>query len=269
MKIGLYASMFGKDDPPTLKTVESFIEWAYALRLDVIDFRSDKGFDSHGGDYVKQIKLQCFKRGLSIGYVASSGHFVGTDEELQAKLEQARKDTDLAVALGTPMIRLFCGQPLEDAEQRRREIDCFQRASDYAASKGIAVGLQNHPSTGDDIVRIMEETDRDNFTFLLDTGQWLGSPGRNKGVPEPGGHDIYKYMEQTAKYAAHVRAKFYKIDSGQEEWLDYPRIIDILRNAGFNGTLGIVFEGQGVNDCDDKTVIKLAAEQLRGLVGRD
>ena len=53
------------------------------------------------------------------------------------------------------------------------------------------MGLQNHPSTGDDVIRIIEETDRPNFSFLLDTGQWCGSPARNRGIPDPD-HDIYR-----------------------------------------------------------------------------
>jgi len=136
-----------------------------------------------------------------------------------------------------------------------------------AAAKGISVGLQNHPSTGDDILRILAETDRPNFTFLLDTGQWEGSPGRNQGAGDPA-HDIYKYMEQTAPHASHVRAKFYKIDSGKEEWLDYERIVPILADAGYNGPLTVVFEGKDANTCGDKEVIRLAATQLGELANK-
>ena len=162
------------------------------------------------------------------------------------------------------MIRLFCGQPLEDATERSRQTKCFREACDCAAEKAVAIGLQNHPSTGDDVLRILDETERENFTFILDTGQWVGSPALNRGIPDPG-IDIYRFMEQTAPFAGHVRAKFYKIDSGEEEWLDYPRIIDILRTAGFNGTVSVVFEGKEINACDDREVLRLAANQLRQL----
>jgi sugar phosphate isomerase/epimerase len=62
------------------------------------------------------------------------------------KLEQVRADVEMAAVLGAPMIRLFCGRPLAEAEARRREIRCFQEAADLAAEQGILVGLQNHPS---------------------------------------------------------------------------------------------------------------------------
>ena len=92
MKIGLYASMFGKDDPPTLQSIESYIDHAYDLRLDLIDFRSNRGFSSSEPDYLIKTKLNCIEKGLSIGYLASGGHFVGSDEELGAKVQQAKAD---------------------------------------------------------------------------------------------------------------------------------------------------------------------------------
>ena len=259
--------MFGQDDPPTLESIESYIEWTYVLKADIIDFRGSRGFSSRAPEYLMGIKMQCIKYGLPIGYVASGGHFVGTDEELEQKVAQTREDADVAAFLSAPLIRVFCGQPLTDPEEQQREIRCFQQACDYAAEKGIVVGLQNHPSTGDDVLRILEQTGRPNFTLIMDTGQWVGSPARNKGIPDPD-YDIYQFMEQTAPYTSHVRAKFYKIDSGREEWLDYERIIKILRDANFNGAVSVVFEGKDINSCGDKDVIRLSVEHLRDLLAR-
>ena len=61
----------------------------------------------------------------------------------------------------------------------------------------------------------------------MDTGQWVGSPGSQPvGVTDPA-HDFYGYMEQTVPYATCIRTKFYRIESGREEWLDYERIVSI------------------------------------------
>ena len=263
IKIGIYASYFGKDEPKTFPNVESFIDLAHALLLDAIDFRADIGFNSRDPDYLLGIKLKCLKAGLPIGYLASGVHFVGTEEELRAKVEQAKLDVEMAAFLGAPMIRLFCGAPEEGVEES--EIRCFQEVCDFAADAGIMVGLQNHPCTGDDILRILRDTDRANFTFILDTGQWVGSPGLNRGIGDPN-VDIYRYMEQTAPYASYVRAKIYKIDSGEEEWLDYSRIVRILKSVDFNGVMSITFEGQDINRCSDGEAFRLAALHLRELI---
>ena len=78
--------------------------------------------------------------------------------------------------------------------------------------------------------------------------------------------NIYEYMEQTAPYASCVRAKIYKIDSGREEWLDYPRIIEMLYTAGFNGNVSICFEGGDRNRCDAEECLRLATHHLREVI---
>ncbi len=263
IKIGIYASYFGKDEPKAFPDAESFIDLAYKLRLDAIDFRADVGFNSRDPDYLLGIKLKCLKAGLPIGYLASGGHFAGTVGELRAKVEQAKVDVKMAAFLGAPMIRLFCGAPKEGGGES--EIGCFREVCDFAADAGIMVGLQNHPCTGEDILRILRDTDRENFTFILDTGQWVGSPGLNRGVGDPN-VDIYRYMEQTAPYASYVRAKIYKIDSGREEWLDYSRIVRILKSVDFNGVMSITFEGQDINRCSDWETFRLASRHLHELI---
>ena len=68
----------------------------------------------------------------------------------------------------------------------------------------MVVGLQNHDNkslamTGDDVLQILGDVDRGNFTHIMDTRQWLGSISAQ---PRDGSFDpnvdIYKYMEQTA-----------------------------------------------------------------------
>ena len=60
-------------------------------------------------------------------------------------------------------------------------------------------------------------------------------------------------------------AKIYKIDSGKEEWIDYERIIEILRTVNYNGNMSIVFEGQG-NQVSDLEAIGLAVTYSRKLL---
>jgi len=73
--------------------VESFINLGAELKLDVLDIRTDKGWgskpgDTSGGlssevslDYLIGVKRLALEKGLSIGYLASIGHFTGTPEE--------------------------------------------------------------------------------------------------------------------------------------------------------------------------------------------
>jgi hypothetical protein len=191
-------------------------------------------------------------------------------DELRRRIDEVKAAVDDAAYMGAPSVRVF-GGGIPDATEAgdalwSEMIASFQEVADYAADRGVFIGLHNHPPvdspTGDEIVRILRDTDRDNFTFILDTGRWKGFPGTPPmGVTDPDA-DIYEYMEQTAPYATYVRAKIYKIDGGREEWIDYNRVVEILNAVDFNGTMSIVYEDQG-NACGPREAIALAVAHLR------
>jgi len=54
---------------------------------------------------------------------------------------------------------------------------------------------------------------------------------------------VYESIQQTVGLVTHVRAKIYWIETGEEQWIDYPRIFAILREAGYNGFCSLVYEG--------------------------
>ena len=266
---------------------EEFVELAYELRLDAVDFQLDRGLRSRDRDYLLRLKRACLKRGLPIGFLGIGSGFIGSTapphlggvgaplprDELRRRIDEAKAAVDDAAYMGAPLIRIFGGS-IPEATERRDElwsemIASYQEVADYAAGRGVFIGLHNHPPvdspTGDDMLRILRDTDRPNFTFILDTGRWYGSPGTAPmGETDPD-VDIYEYMEQTAPYASYVRAKIYKIDSGREEWIDYGRVMDVLRAVGFNGTMSIVYEDQG-NACDPREAIALAVAHLRDAI---
>jgi sugar phosphate isomerase/epimerase len=246
--------------------VETFLDVAHDLRLDIVDFHH-RAFTSTDPEYLGSIKLQCLKYGLPIGYIGVSGLFVGNAAERAAHAQDCKDAIDLAAFLGSPIIRAFCGVIPEkngDGDDPWPAMTSgYQEIADYAATKGIAVGLQNHPSTGDDMLRIRRETDRENFSFIMDTGQWVGSPGSGpRGETDPD-IDFYEFMEQTVPYALYVRTKFYKVESGKEEWLDYERIAEILKSVNYNGCISIVYEGDHPDRIDQ---VRKAASQLRTLL---
>ena len=286
IKLGCNSLVKDRDNPGGWIDIETMIDLIHTLRLDIIDFQLDRGFRSLEPAYLRRVKILCHRYGLPIGFIGAGSGFVGTaqspdggvvgaslsPEELQRRIDEVNRAVDVAVLMGAPLIRLFGGGVPKGTENREAVwstmIAGFQAVSDYAAEKGILIGLHNHPPavepTSDDILRILNDVDRENFTFILDTGRWRGAPTSREGTSDSS-EDIYKYMEQTAPYASYVRAKIYKVDSGKEELLDYRRIIAILKEANFNGNMSIVFEDQG-NQCDYAEAIGLAVKHLRELL---
>ncbi len=267
-------SMMARETPT--KTIDSVIQLAHDLELDGVDIHMS-GMPREE-EYLLRVKLLCLKYGLTIGY-AGGGSFVGPAETAASRMEQGRLDVDSAAFLGVQLLRVFARHRWPDTvkEQEalwRPMIASFQELSDYAARKGVAVGLQNHDGggfcmTADQALRILRDVDRDNFSFLMDTGQWLGAIGSDpRGQCDPN-VDLYEdYLRPTAPHATYVRAKIYKIDNGTEEFLDYPRILRILREVDFNGTLGLVFELGERNACGYEECVRLAVKHLREVLVR-
>ena len=278
-----------KDDSRNWVDIEKLVHLICDLRLDIVDFQLYRGFRSSDRAYLSHIKKLCQQCGLPIGFLGVGSGFVGVgaeqgpdgntlgaplaEEELRRRIDEVKKGIDLAAFMSAPLVRLFGGAIPEESPARdalwATVVRSFQEVSDYAAGKGIFTGLHNHAPatapTGDDVLRLLRDVDRDNFTYILDTGQWYGSPGSAAKWEDEPGADFYEFMEQTAPYATYVRAKIYKIDSGREEWIDYERVVDILRKVNFNGNMSIVLEDRG-NTCSDEEAVELAAKYLRGLL---
>ena len=228
--------------------VEDFIQTCHNLRLDCLDFHQ-RAFASADTAYLLGIKRQCLDLGLPIGYLGVAGGFAGDDDFQRAKIEEAKSAVDMALALGAPLIRVVC---------------------DYGKEQGVIVALQNHDnrnlaSTGPDVLRIIRDVDHANLSFIMDTGQWRGSPGASGDAdPEV---DIYDYMAQPLPHAGYVRCKIYQIASGREEVLDCERIARLLQRANYNGCISIVYEGR--EQADRTELIGKAAAHLREVLGID
>ncbi len=256
-----------KGAPPI--SVEDFIQTCHDLRLDCLDFHQ-RAFESADVDYLLGIKRQCLDLGLPVGYLGVGGGFAGDEDFQREKIDECKSAVDMALVLGAPLIRVF-GWTTFELENRDPMFAalarCLREVSEYGADKGVVVAMQNHDNrnlaaTGPDVLRIIEDVDHPNFSFIMDTGQWRGSPGA-AGDADPD-VDIYSYMEQTLPHSSYVRCKIYKIASGREQVLDYERVAGVLKAGDYNGCISIVYEGK---EQDDRTeLIGKAAAHLRDLL---
>ena len=286
MRLGCNSLIRNPDDPSKWVDVEIMIDLVRKLGLDLMDLQLDRGLQSLDPNYLSTIRRKCESSGIEIGYAGVGGGFVGVakdsagmpvgkaldHDEVKARISEVERGIDAAQVLGTTLIRLFAGR-IPDATPDRSVIwngviSAYQRVADYASRKGVRIGLHNHPPavapTGNDILQIKSAIDRENVTIILDTGQWHGAPGTNlEGISDPDVDvNFYGYMDQVIPHASYVRAKIYRIDSGSEEWLDYPRIFRILSSQDYDGPVSIVFEDRK-NECSYQDALSMAVKHLR------
>ncbi len=252
--------------------LEGFIDKAYEMRLDGIDIHT-RAFASTEPDYLRDIRLRCLKRGLAISYIGVSNNFGKPQEELPDVVQDVKDWVDIADFMGIPMVRVFAAWvPEGETEERvwERLMPCMEEVAAYGQHKGVVLGLHNHnhgciTGTGKEVLRILDGVDNPYLSHILDTGQYLGSPGSSgqRGKEDPA-LNFYGSIEETAPRAVHVRAKIYRIATGEEAWLDYPRIFGILKGVDYNGWVSIVYEGQAVEA--EETAVPKAVEYIRRFV---
>ena len=272
MKLGCMSLSYKEEFNAGKLDLEGFIERAYGSGLDGIDIHT-RAFASTDPDYLRDIRMQALKRGIALSYIGISNNFGKPQDELADEVAMVKGWVDIAAFMGIPLVRIFAAwvRGKDTTEQVwARMMPCLKEVASYGQEKGVVIGLHNHnhgcvTATSKEVLRILDEVDNPYFSHILDCGQYIGSPGASgaNGVEDPS-LDFYGSIEETAPLAVHVRAKIYRIQTGEEAWIDYPRIFRILRGVGYNGWMSIVYEGQAVEE--EATAVPKAVKYIRRLM---
>lgn len=206
-------------------------------------------------DYARELRRYAYARGVNLICLSIHQDFVTPDErQRQHHVNHTKHTLELADQMGIPCIRVNSGRwgtvesfdrlmelggdapPLEGYTQDDAFewcIDAFKRCVPVAREKGVVMALENHwglTSTAEGVLRIVEAVDSPWLQVLADTGNF----------PD----QTYSQLEALAPHTILVSAKTYY---GGGEWysldLDYERIAQIFRDAGFQGYVTLEFEG--------------------------
>ncbi len=113
-------------------------------------------------------------------------------------------------------------------------------------------------SNPDAMVALMKAVNKPTFGTLPDFGNF----------PKDGSRyaiDVYDAIARMMPYAKGVSAKSYDFDgSGRETSLDYARILKIVTDAGYQGFVGIEYEGERLSEPEGIKATKKLLESLRG-----
>ncbi len=159
---------------------------------------------------------------------------------------------DAAATLGCSSVRinLFGGDAEKDPKiWHDNSVDGMRRLAQYAATKNINVIVENHGGLSSDaakIVEVMKAINLPNCGTLPDFGNFCVK--RDGGERWEGNcieqYDIYKGTEELMAYAKGVSAKSHDFDeNGNETTIDYVKMLQIVKDAGFTGFIGVEYEG--------------------------
>ncbi len=182
--------------------------------------------------------------------VDNEGDLADPDEAKRNEaVELHKKWVDAAAALGCHSIRVNTFGTNDPEVWQNTVVDGLKKLSEYAATKSINVLCENHgwlSSDADKLMMALEAVNMENCGTLPDFGNWCvkRKDGEKWGECEEEYPDKYKGIELLMPMAKAVSAKSYAFDDqGNETTLDYVRILQMVKDAGYTGYIGVEYEG--------------------------
>ncbi len=180
------------------------------------------------------------------------------DPEGEKRVQAARnhrKWIDTAGVLGCHSIRVNArGDESDPAAMRERVAEGLGYLLDYAKDTGVSVLIENHGGLSSDpewLVSVMELVNSPMVGTLPDFGNFR---------PE---FDRYDGVEKLMSHAKAVSAKCYDFGpDGRETKIDFARMMRIVKDAGYDGYVGVEFEGERMTEREGIVAAKTLLEKL-------
>lgn len=176
--------------------------------------------------------------------------------ERNQTVENHKKWVDAAQFLGCHAIRVNLFGTNDPEEWQRVARDGLLKLSTYAASKNINVLVENHgwlSSNPSLLIKVINSVDKPNCGTLPDFGNWClkRSKGERWGECIETYPDKYKGVAILMSAAKAVSAKSYNFDNqGNETTIDYKRMLQIVKDLGYKGYIGIEYEGSNSSETE-------------------
>ena len=262
----------------------SLAEWSlhrmlYSGELDHLDFCSFTR-EQFGLDAVEYVNSFFFDKAKDLGYLQemksraddhgvssllimcdNEGHLGDPDSQARKiAVENHYKWMEAAKFLGCHSIRVNAQSRGSYEDQINLASDGLRKLTEFGENLGINTIVENHgglSSNGKWLVSVMEKVDHPMCGTLPDFG--------NFKIQNDEWYDRYVGVDELMPYAKAVSAKSHSFDSeGKETNTDFDRMIGIVLSSGYNGYIGIEFEGSEV---DEVQGVKLTKNLLKTIGG--
>jgi sugar phosphate isomerase/epimerase len=165
---------------------------------------------------------------------------------------------EAAKFLGCHSIRVNARSQGTWEEQMKLAADGIRSLCEFAVDYEINVIVENHgglSSNGEWLSGVMKMIDHPWAGTLPDFG--------NFRINENEEYDRYKGVAEMMPFAKGVSAKSYGFDEeGNEIRTDYYKMLQIVKDAGFTGYVGIEYEGDELSEFDGIRATKALLEKV-------
>lgn len=215
----------------------------------VNQFFKDKAEDQA---YLKEMNLRADDHGVKqlIIMVDGEGNLGATDDaERTTAVENHYKWLEAAKVLGCHSIRVNAAGKGTAEEVHAGAVDGLGRVAEYGKKLDLNVIVENHggySSNGQWLSGVMAEIDMDNCGTLPDFGNFCIERSKDGCANE---YDRYKGVTELMPYAKAVSAKSHDFNAeGWETHTDYVKMLQIVKDAGYSGYIGVEYEGSELDE---------------------
>ncbi len=261
------------------------LEWVNSFFADKHD---TYGIQPKGNGYMEKLKQRCDDAGTQTLLIMCDrvGQLGNPDSTKRTHAVEGHFAwLEAAKYLGGHSIRVNAASKadLPWAEQVKLCADGLSQLSEKAATMGLNVIVENHgglSSNGKWLAEVMKTVAMENCGTLPDFGNFYVA--RNRGdeakwaaaqklyvgddytIDETGiGFDRYEGTKLLMPFAKGVSAKSHSFDEqGNEVHTDFATMMDIIREAGYSGHIGIEYEGKELSEDEGIMATKRLLEKL-------
>lgn len=226
-----------------------YVSQLYSKQIDELGF--DKVIDSLN-NLSKKFSL---KNNLIM--VDDEGDLADPNVEVRNKaVENHKRWVDAAEKLGCQAIRVNTFGTNDPKIWAETVVDGLKKLCEYAATKNINVICENHGWLSSDVPKLMQaisDVNMANCGTLPDFGNWCvkRKDGEKWGECLEEYPDKYEGVKLMLPKAKGVSAKSFDFDeSGNETTIDYVKMMQVVKDSGFKGIVGIEYEGEIMSEIE-------------------
>ena len=171
-------------------------------------------------------------------------------------IENHKTWVEVAAAMGCHSIRINLFGERDEQAWKAQSAESMRKLGEFAAPYKVNIIVENHGYLSSNAALVMEmldEVNQSNCGTLPDFGNFCleRKGGERWGANCVKEYDRYKGVEELMPRAFAVSAKSHDFDvQGNETNTDYLRMLKLVKSAGYNGFIGVEYEGSGLSEVD-------------------
>ncbi len=218
-------------------TMEDFIVKGVELGLHGVDITT-YWLKSTDPAYLVSLRHLAFKNGIPFSGAAIGTNMCQPDPAKRGQeLEKIKRWVDATEWLGASHLRVFGGELPKGATERQGiewVVETMQPACDYAAKKGITLGIEDHggiTAKASTILEILKRVDSPYAGINLDISNFSAASNEEQ----------YAQIEAAIPYATHTHIR--DVFSESHEPIDLDRVWHLFAKGGYKGYMSAEYEG--------------------------